>query len=366
MDKRWASLRSAKMKATADEIELEIDNVRTAWDVMVERAQFTQIAKTARVLWWFLDVRTRIEDGIALFGQAVNKLRSLPAGEARDVTLGEALVDLGNFITLNGSPVEGKSLAEESLTFLQTHDVAEIILRAHIPLCLSDVFLGEYQESKRNARQGMALAHRLDDPWYRFIPVYFWSFAALWLGDYEEAYRAGMEALRYAEQTGDPHYQGMSYGLLLARAACRMERYDDARRYYLCSITHYEGIGHQFYIALVNGELCGVYALTKEYEAAERAYRKSLSYFSKAGPTYMIFSNLLSASRLLEARGEYVKAIEIMALLTNHPAALAPDVQLARAALTRMRPHLSAEDFAAAYERGKALDLEAVVAELLS
>jgi hypothetical protein len=61
-----------------------------------------------------------------------------------------------------------------------------------------------------------------------------------------------------------------------------------------------------------------------------------------------------------------MKAVEILALQINHPAAMMSDIQQAQVAISRFRAKLSAEDFTTAQERGKALQLDAIVAELLS
>jgi hypothetical protein len=64
-------------------------------------------------------------------------------------------------------------------------------------------------------------------------------------------------------------------------------------------------------------------------------------------------------------KAEYNRAVELQALLENHSVTLPVDMQQAQIALARLRPNLSAEDFVVAYERGKAFDLDMVVAELL-
>ena len=166
MDARWLLLRSAETKADADEIELEFDNVRAAWNIMVEQAYLPQIAMTARVLRYFLTMRVRYEEGIELFGRAVTELRTLPASKVRDIALGETLQNLGYFYAANGVPDKGKRLAEESFKLLERHQATEIMLRAYITLCRSLNLLGEQHAMKQQLQQGIALAQQFGDPWY--------------------------------------------------------------------------------------------------------------------------------------------------------------------------------------------------------
>jgi predicted ATPase/DNA-binding CsgD family transcriptional regulator len=365
MDTRWRLIRSAQMRTVADDIELEIDNVRAAWDVIVDQGQFPQMAMVARVLWYFLMLRARYEEGINLFGRAVSKLRAFPTSETRDLALGEALHNLGFFYAANGWPDKGKGLAEESLAILRGHQAAEVTVRAHITLCRSEFLLGECQLVKQHAQRGIALAQHIGDPWYVGPCLFLLGLAAVHLGEYEEAYRAGEEALQYLEQAGDSYYQGLCCGIVLGRAALGMGQYEEAKQSYLRSIAYFESFNDPFEIAQSNRDLSEVYALTKDYDAAKRASQNSLRYYAKAGQTGFLISNLRPVARMFEMQAEYTCAVERLALLVNHPGTLPVDRQQAEATLARLRTSLSAEDFSGAYERGKALNLGEVVAELL-
>ncbi len=366
IEKRWVSIRNAKAKTTTDEIDIEIDNVRAAWNILLEQAQFHQIAMTARVLWVYLDLqRARAVEGLNLFERAVRQLRTLPMSEARDLALGETLLYLGEFNILNDSPGIAKAYAEEGLTLLQPYDVVETKLRGYYPLCLAEFLLGKNQEMRQRAQQAMIVAQRTTDPWHLWIPSYWMGLALFLEGNYEEAYQAGKEALHFSEQAGSIHLQGESSGILLARSASGTRRYEEAKAYYLRGLDCFEDIHQPFYAALLTAELSEVHARLKEYGDSERAYQRSLSYSTKAGPMFLLLSAVRSAATLCEMQGNYVRAVELLVRMLNHPEALAPDVPLAKIALDRLRANLSADDFAAAHERGKALDLEVVVADLL-
>ena len=61
-----------------------------------------------------------------------------------------------------------------------------------------------------------------------------------------------------------------------------------------------------------------------------------------------------------------VPAAELVGLIVNHPAVGVDSVQLTEAVLEGLREALPAEQLEAAMERGKMLELDTVVAELLS
>ena len=70
-------------------------------------------------------------------------------------------------------------------------------------------------------------------------------------------------------------------------------------------------------------------------------------------------------SKIAELQGEHLRAIQILALMENHPGTLPVDMQQAQVALTHLRTLLPDVEFSTAYERGKTLHLEVVVTEFL-
>jgi predicted ATPase/DNA-binding CsgD family transcriptional regulator len=366
IENRWFSIRNAKEKTTADEIDVEIDNVRAAWNIILEQAHLPQIAMTGRVLWVYLDLhRARRIEGINMFERAVGTLRTLARSEARDLALGEMLQYLGEFNNLKGAPAIGKAIAEEAVALLQSHDVVETKIRGYYPLCLAEFLLGKHQEMRQHAQQAMILAQRTTDPWHLWIPSYWMGLALLLEGNYEEAYQSGKEALHFSEMAESTHLQGESSGILLARSAVGTKRYQEAKAYYLRGLACFEDINQPFYVALLTVELSEVHAFLNEYSDARHTYQRSLSYSTKVGPMFLLLSALRSAATLCEMQGNYMRAVELLVRMLNHPDALSPDVPLAKIALDRLRANLSTADFAAASERGKALNLDAVVADLL-
>src|SRR5262249_43701971 len=152
---------------------------------------FSQMAMTARVLWYFLMVRVRYEEGIDLFERATSRLRTLPASEARNLALGELLHNLGFFMTSIGWPAKRQRLAEESLAVLQEYQAAEMMVRVYITLCRSEWLLGEYDQMKLDAQRGIATAQQVDDPWHKGLCLFLLGAAQVYLGKYEEASHAG-------------------------------------------------------------------------------------------------------------------------------------------------------------------------------
>ena len=102
------------------------------------------------------------------------------------------------------------------------------------------------------------------------------------------------------------------------------------------------------------------------FRTAIKYYRQSLRLFAETGHIPLLVSVLISVARVFQAQGQISHAVEMLACVISHPKTYPSDVLFAEEMLAEVRPLLSPDDFAAAYEQGKSLDLDTVVAELLA
>ena len=77
-------------------------------------------------------------------------------------------------------------------------------------------------------------------------------------------------------------------------------------------------------------------------------------------------SNLVRSGRLLVQEGEYERAAQILGLALHHPASYIEVEDDAQPVLEELRKALAAEELQAALERGRALDLDQVVDDILA
>src|SRR5262249_25537085 len=162
---------------------VEIDNVRTAWNVMVEHQYFPLIVAMAHCLWGFLDLRARSLEAISLFEQTAAKLRIQPASEARNLALGEVLGDLAWLIAIYDEPAKSKLLAEESLLVLQDHAASKIAVVAYLALAVSEYFLAEYEAAGQHAQCALEITQASNDLWYRGYATFLLALVARSFGN---------------------------------------------------------------------------------------------------------------------------------------------------------------------------------------
>ena len=104
------------------------------------------------------------------------------------------------------------------------------------------------------------------------------------------------------------------------------------------------------------------------FEKAEADYLEALDLALLTNdPIYgvLIIESVLGWANLKGKTGSLIYAVSLLALVST----MTKDIEVIRPAnrfLAELRPLLTPEEFDAAFERGKTLDLDAVIAELLA
>jgi predicted ATPase/class 3 adenylate cyclase len=177
-------------------------------------------------------------------------------------------------------------------------------------------------------------------------------------GDYDEARRLARETLEIGEEINNP--RRIAHGLAnLGSVEIRLENYEKARQLYEEALSFHSGLDR------INWGLSMASTALGDIQAS-----KAYSYDGlKALPsTWDRAMGLTTWLFILGEQGKKERAVEIMALIFEFPLVEAwiegyPWFKRLRAEL---EAELSPDEFAAAWERGKSLDVDKVAAEVLA
>jgi class 3 adenylate cyclase/tetratricopeptide (TPR) repeat protein len=180
----------------------------------------------------------------------------------------------------------------------------------------------------------------------------------------ELAKRYMKESLALCREIGDR--RGASARLHnLGEQARHQEKYEEAVRYYQECQALCREIGDRLVLADSLAGLGFAHIGLGEYEAAWGCLRESMSQSSTIGAVFSTMWALIGVAALAAKTGRHAWAAELVGLVLGHPTVNEEDRQEAEPVLVTLREALPAEQLEAALERGKGLDLEAVVAEIL-
>ncbi|MFN2167012.1 MAG: hypothetical protein ACK2U9_12220, partial [Anaerolineae bacterium] len=141
---------------------------------------------------------------------------------------------------------------------------------------------------------------------------------------------------------------------------------EKARQYYTESLSIGREIGHRQGATSTLSNLGHLHVLLGEHETAWGYLREALSESTAIGVTPLTLDALTGVALLRAETGQGDLAAELVGLIANHPAVEADSAQVAETILDGLRDALTTERLEAALERGKGMELDAVVAELLA
>jgi predicted ATPase/predicted Ser/Thr protein kinase len=339
-----------------------------------------------------------VEKASEILQESLAILRDL--GARREVVY--ALLYLGHLIAGRGG--DGTPVHQEALAIAK-----EIGDRRGIALSfqgLGDVATGqgEYGAAKHLYQKGLALFSELGNQEGTAQSLADLGYIAFVLGEYGEAEQLHRESLALSREVGDQ--RGIADSLhSLALDAGGLEDYGEARRLCQESLTIFQEIGDLRGVEAVLGDLgefanflgehaeaiqlaqeclticrridrpggiawalrvlgdaaCGLGDLPK----ARRYHHHALEVVTEIAQTFLIPRSLVGVAAILAAEGQKERALELLALFIHHPLSFQSTKTRAAPLIAELESELPPDVVAAAWERGRARDLEATVAELL-
>jgi DNA-binding SARP family transcriptional activator/predicted ATPase len=141
---------------------------------------------------------------------------------------------------------------------------------------------------------------------------------------------------------------------------------EKANQYYQESLAVGREIGHRQGATSTLSNLGHLHVLLGKNVLAWDYLREALNESTAIGLAPLTLDTLFGVAQLRVDTGQQEKAAELLGLALNHPAVESSGAQVGEALLTELRKALPAEQLEAAMKRGKTMELDTVVAELLA
>ncbi len=401
---REAALIDARQKETQQEITVEIDNVRAAWGWTVAHQRIAALEPALEGARSFYDRAGWFIEAVELFGAAAEQERA-SGGEGSPLR-GKLLSRQAWFYFRLDRYEEARSLLRQSLTLLRNAPQPLPAEEALCLNCLGNVALrvGDYTEAKECFRQGLTLRRAAGNPVDIAASLNNLGVVLTAMGEFDEAGRMHEENLAIRREIGER--QGIALSLSnLGQVALGQHKYAEAKQIFREALAihrengdrmgagivlnnlgftgylqgeHAEArpllqeslalcreLGHRHVAAYALTNLGGVFGALGEYGEAWQNTRQALQMAREIGSSDALLFALLGAAILLNREGERERAAEAATLILHHPAANRETKDRAGQLISELETQLPAPVMAAAQERGRARQLEEVVAEML-
>jgi serine/threonine protein kinase len=353
-------------------IDIDFENLAKAWRYRVETTDSECILKLMPILSTYWDFRARYQEAIDLLEYAIVKFNTAEQTNPIRITLGRLLGQLGWFYNGLGQPELGIEPATQGrIVSLEMEDV-EGIFDAYIGIGICYSFIGRLEETWEFAQEGLNYFREKNIKWAYTAMLYWACGAAINLGRYDEARLLGLEHRQLVEEANDKHGLGINFVFILGFVNEMTGAYSEATWFYEQGMKLLIDLDYTWGIAVAYQYLGNVALAQKHLIIAVDHYRNALAIMNKRRSIVDMIGVLLSIPGLLAAQGKGQQAVRLASLLLNYP--LKRKVHIGGpstlATIHRILPELKLQlgeaTYATAWERGKSLDLDTVVKELLT
>lgn len=406
---RKAHLRGSKQDAALEEVGIEIENIRSACQWAVEERRVDELSELVGVLRVFYDVHGWYREAEALYASVIECLTAgsdKPERMTREWAwlLANALACQGWFCHRQSFDGKATVLLQRSLSIAREFRNQEIEGDALDSLGIIAMHRREHEQAKQLFEESLAIWKRIGDPWWEAAELNClshiarrqgevdeakrlatqslskfmqagnqWGIAAAYaavgtnalnLGEYEEARKCFQDSLAMCQ---DIEYQlGIAkahYGL--GRVAFQMESHDEASEHLQTSLKIYSDLGRRIEAPAVLELLGEIFAVRGDSKAARECAHDALEIIRKADRTPAALGQAASIAGLLSAVEETHHAILLLGHILAQDFIEQADYSEAENALSSMSAHLPQEMITNLLERGEAMEMEEILAEIV-
>jgi predicted ATPase len=303
-------LRSSKRQSAIEEIRLELDNIRAAWEWATETRAVQQFLKCVESLWLFYDIQGWFFEGQEAFGRAIDALRGqIESSVEQDIKLvfSQLLSRNAWFAWRLGKYRVAKLSAEEGLALARGLEVpAEVAFTLNL-LGTINRSQGYYPEAKEYCQESLEIWREIGNRWGAAIALFNLGQISHALGEYGEVdqpYRQGMEILK------DTTYQyGATFSMdSIGGLVSALGNLKEAKELCQESLAIRRELNDQWGVATcldrLGSVLCGLY----EYQEAEVACQESLEIKRSIGDRRGMSTSLANLAHVKYLLKDYPQA----------------------------------------------------------
>jgi predicted ATPase/DNA-binding SARP family transcriptional activator len=206
---RWGrELKGPAQRSALAEMDLEVENARTAWYWAVARGQVACLVQGVDGMWLYHDWRLRHEEGEAAFRAAVGGLESIGSLDAQRLTA-RCLILWSNFHLDLGRVRPTFEAAKQGMALLQELEAAGRDVRHEMALALyheariKRYFDPDPLEAKKLYVRSVALYEEVGDRWGLAQALAYLGWMAEQLGLFAEAQELCERSLSIRRELGD-------------------------------------------------------------------------------------------------------------------------------------------------------------------
>jgi predicted ATPase/class 3 adenylate cyclase len=369
LDGALDSLFSSRQAEILEEIERDLENVRSAWRYAVEGGDAEIGLKVAVPAMILYEIRGWYPAGVSLFDDGARAFGD-DSGSTEQRTIGAVSSAFAcYFRALLGQPdVEAVVAAND---FLRTSGDTYNYWTAMQGVAITMAFSGNPEAMIETTNEMIAVGETMEEPFWAAAGKNWRSLAAMLSGDLETARRLLPQAEEVYKERGEYYY--LTWNLWLrAWVATSDGRPDDAIALLAQQVESCRHIGYRRGLMVGLEGLAQAQEAAGNLEAAERAYKDSIATAEATGIISGVLTMTAKTARVQALLGRPNEAIADLASVIAEPmsanqamADTSSAREIANEILEEIRPTVDESDYQSAYESGATVPYEVTVKRLI-
>jgi predicted ATPase/transcriptional regulator with XRE-family HTH domain len=398
-------LRSSTQQDALAKVSAEIDNIREALEWALAHDEFTLIEEALRAYSTFYDILGWAQEALDYLGRARDALEAKSSlSKPEQVALAHVLTSRSLFAYRTSQYKEANIMLNKSLKLLRPINEPGILVEALTFLGIIRLTTGNLVEALELFKEGLQVATDNDDQWYAALCLTEIVGANMFLGEASNAHEQFQSVVEAWRKTGDLRFTafGLNY---LSLGAIAVGRYEEARAALEESIAINRLVGDRWGLGVSYRGLGWVAQAQDKHNRALDSLRRSLQIFTELGSHWDVartlsdiaqstfaLGNASEARRLwreslhlamdtqgllaaidaivgiagMEAKeGNTQKALELVTVVLNHPAATQEARNQAQAMQGILASQLTPKQFEDIQSHAKKRSFQALIDDLL-
>jgi predicted ATPase len=403
-------LTSSRQRETIAEITLDLDNMRLAWERAAEQHQLARLQQVAFPMFWFYELRNLLAEGESTFRQAVQGAPPYdpqePAGEpAASIARAHLQAFQAHFVHRQSRNAEAVQMLEQSLSVLREGTaraaltdtlwiygtacwmVGELerashhfdqalalerelkrawpLAAGHISIGYLEFERGNYAESERWLRQGLAQSRALGDPTLTAFAIAGLCRVLKRSGQLSETELLLQKAYRLARESGNRLAVGLSLEELAEIAEARGDMIQ-ARRFCRESIALYRQTGDEWGLSRALNRLGALELAANGGTEARQIFLEALGVASRGNFSTNLLDAFYGIAEIEAREGRTILALEYVLRILDDPSASVTSKGITEKLRVQLEARLTQEEIQAAVARVRGEALEDVVQAVLA
>ena len=314
------------------QIGLDIENVRSAWNRMIEYRQTSNLQQSLDSVFVWHDIRNWLHQGAAFFEQAISAWLSFEQVEDEHnpdrILLGELMVCHGHMVWHLGQTQKARQLLQRSLKLIGSRRDRPMLAEAYLYLSLLDHSHGNYFAARQFAEECVALNEEQGRDFGIGYALSNLGMVCLTEGRHDSAYACLTKSVAVMRSINHPRGTAINLSRL-GLAALRLGKLEEAEQSLEEALVTTERL-HDRWGTGNTLDYLGWLALKKgDLESAEAYMRTSVRLAEEDGDQILLAWTLTDLGFILheknagvDTRKIFLRALQVALKSQNRPAAL--------------------------------------------